>query len=176
VFPCEAVKTLRILIADDHDIVRQAVRAFLAPHLNWQICGEAVTGREAVAKAKQLKPDVAVLDFSMSELNGLDATRQIRDALPNTEVLIFTMYESETLARELLAAGAHGFVVKTDARRQLIPAVEALARHECFFSPRVSGLALGRCLHRESRTGRTRTPPTHGRGQDRQENRGRAWG
>jgi DNA-binding NarL/FixJ family response regulator len=150
------MKTLRILIADDHDVVREGVRALLAPRNNWRICGEAVNGREAVAKAKQLKPHVVVLDLSMPELNGLDATRQIRKAQPQTEVAILTMHESETLAQEALAAGARAFVVKSNAKLQLIPAVEALARHEPFPTSAVSASVLDGLLHPEGRTANPR--------------------
>jgi len=145
------MKTLRILIADDHDIVREGVRALLVPQKHWQICGEAVTGREAMDMAKQLKPDVVVLDFSLPELNGLEVTRQIHKELPQTEVVILTMHESETLAREVFAAGARAFVVKTNARRQLVAAVEAVARHEPFLTSMVSAVALDGFLYPEGR-------------------------
>lgn len=141
------VKPLRILIADDHDVVREGLRTLLAQHTGWEICGEAAGGREAVDKALKLKPDVVVLDFSLPELNGLDVTRRIRTALPQAEVLILTMHESETLAGELLAAGARAFVVKTHTRLQLIPALEALARHQPFFTPAVSALVLEKFLY-----------------------------
>jgi DNA-binding NarL/FixJ family response regulator len=145
------MKTLRILIADDHDIVREGVRTLLAPHKDWQVCGEAVTGRQALHLAKQLKPDVVVLDFSLPEVNGLEVTRQIHKELPQTEVLILTMHESETLAREVFAAGARAFVVKTNSKCQLVPAVEALARHEPFLTSALSALALDGFLYPEGR-------------------------
>jgi len=141
------MKTLRILIADDHDIVREGLKTLLAAGKHFHVCGEAATGREAVALALDLKPDVAVLDFSMPDLNGLEATRRIRKALPKTEVLILTMHDSETLAREVLAAGARGFVVKTHAKRQLVAAVTALAQHQPFFAGAVSAPALAALLH-----------------------------
>jgi len=129
---------LRILLADDHDIVRRGLRDVLNAQPNWEVCGEASNGREAVKLALQLKPDLAVLDLSMPELNGLEATRQIRRELPKTEVLIFTMHESELMIREVLAAGARGYIMKTDAGRSLIAAVEALSHHKPFFTARVS--------------------------------------
>ncbi len=141
------MKPLRILIADDHDVVREGVRTLLSQQNGWEICGEAAGGREAVEKALRLKPDVVVLDFSLPEMNGLDVTRRIRTALPQTEVLILTMHESEALAAELLAAGARAFVVKTQTRRQIIPALEALARHQPFFTPAVSALVLEKFLY-----------------------------
>ena len=144
------MKTLRILIADDHDIVREGLRRLLQPQAHWTICDEASTGREAVEKAKQHQPHVVVMDFSMPELNGLEATRQIRKALPGTEVLILTMHDSEQLAREILAAGARGFLLKTHARQHLVSAVTALAEHQPFFDAKVSALLLENFLNPES--------------------------
>lgn len=145
------MKALRILIADDHDIVREGLRRLLQSQPRWSICDEAANGREAVTKAKLLKPDVVVMDFSMPELNGLEATRQIRKALPRTEVLILTMHDSEPLAREILAAGARAFVLKTHAKAQLIPAVAALAEHKPYFDSKISALLLETFLDPSSR-------------------------
>jgi len=142
------MNTVRILIADDHDVVREGLKTLLAARADFRICGEAATGREAVAQARALKPQVVVLDFSMPELNGLEATRQIRNALPGTEVLILTMHDSETLAREVLAAGARGFLLKTHAKRDLVAAVDALAQHQPFFTGEVSALVLDAFLPR----------------------------
>jgi len=133
---------MRILLADDHDIVRRGLRDQLTTREGWEVCGEATNGREAVAMALKLKPDVVVLDLSMPELNGLEATRQIRRELPRTEVLIFTMHETEQLIREVLAAGARGYVLKSDAGRQLTSAVEALSHHKPFFTAKVSEALL----------------------------------
>ena len=141
------MKTVRILIADDHDIVREGLKTLLQMQPKWEVCDEASTGREAVEKARELKPDVVVLDFSMPELNGLDATRQIRKALPRTEVLILTMHDSEQLAREVLQAGARGYLLKTHAKKQLIPAVSALAEHQPYFDSKVSNAMLDAFLH-----------------------------
>ncbi len=137
------MKTLRILLADDHEIVRQGLRAVLAGRRDWTICGEATTGRQAVELARQLRPDVVIMDLTMPELNGLDATRQIRAALPHAEVLVLTMHASEELVPQVLAAGARGFVLKSDAGRSLVAAIEALARHEPFFTARMSGTRCG---------------------------------
>src|SRR4029453_16758054 len=106
------------------------------------VAAEAANGREAAERAAQIRPHVAVLDFSMPELNGLEATRRIREAAPETEVLIFTMHESEELIREVLSVGARGYLLKSDATRQLIPAVQSLSRHKPFFSGRVSEIVL----------------------------------
>ena len=133
---------LRILLADDHDIVRRGLKDLLEQHVGWQVCAEAANGREAVELALQHQPHVAVVDLSMPELNGLEATRRIRQSLPNTEVLIFTMHESEELIREVLGAGARGYLLKSDAVRQLIPAVESLSQKKPYFAGRVSEVVL----------------------------------
>ena len=119
-------------------MIRQGLRRVLEEHSGWEICGEAATGREAVALARRLRPDVVVMDFAMPELNGLEATRQIRDSLPGTEVVMLTMHDSDQLAREALAAGARGYVMKNDAGRVLVTAVKHLSRHRPFFTRSVS--------------------------------------
>ena len=136
------MKTLRILIADDHEMVRQGLRRVIEEQEGWSVCAEANTGREAVEKAKQLRPEIVITDFSMPDLNGLEATRQIRAALPRTEVLILTMHDSEQLVREVLAAGARGYILKTDAGHSLVAAVNALAQHKPYFTSKVSELVL----------------------------------
>lgn len=133
---------LSVLVADDHDIVRAGLRAIIEARQGWSVVAEAVNGREAVELATTLRPDVVVLDFSMPDLNGLEATRQIRQHVPGTEVLVLTMHESERLARQFLAAGARGFVLKSDAGTQLVAALEALSSHQPFFSPRISNMVL----------------------------------
>jgi len=133
---------LRILLADDHDIVRRGLKELLEQQVGWQVCAEAANGREAVELALQHRPHVAVIDLSMPELNGLEATRRIRQSLPDTEVLIFTMHESEELIREVLGAGARGYLLKSDAVRQLIPAVESLSQKKPYFAGRVSEVVL----------------------------------
>jgi DNA-binding NarL/FixJ family response regulator len=141
------MKTVNILVADDHDIVREGLKTLLQSQPKWKICDEASTGREAVEKARQHKPDIIVLDFSMPELNGLEATRQIRKILPRTEVLILTMHDSEQLAKEVLQAGARGYLLKTHAKKQLVPAVAALAEHQPYFDSKVSSLMLDAFLN-----------------------------
>jgi DNA-binding NarL/FixJ family response regulator len=133
---------LRILLADDHDIVRRGLKDLLEQQVGWQVCAEASNGREAIELALQHRPHVAVIDLSMPELNGLEATRRIRQGLPETEVLIFTMHESEELIREVLGAGARGYLLKSDAVRQLIPAVESLSQKKPYFAGRVSEVLL----------------------------------
>jgi DNA-binding NarL/FixJ family response regulator len=137
------VKPLKILIADDHELIRDGLRARLEKHEGWSVCCEAVDGREAVKCAIEVEPDVAILDVSMPEMNGIEATRQIRKVCPNTQVLVLTMQESEGLVREVLAAGARGFVLKTDTSRLLVAAVEALAQGKPFFTGKIAELVLG---------------------------------
>jgi DNA-binding NarL/FixJ family response regulator len=140
---------IRILLADDHVLMRRGIRELLETQAGWEIVGEAGTGRHAVELAGKLKPDVAVLDLTMPELNGLEATRQIKKAAPRTEILIFTMHDNEKLIRDVLAAGALGYVLKSDAARHLVNAVEAVAQHQPFFSAKVSEAVLDGYLHPE---------------------------
>ena len=133
---------VRILLADDHDIVRHGLRQLLEHEPGWEVCGEARDGRSAVEMAEALVPDVAVLDVAMPELNGLEATRRIRAACPATEVLVFTMHESDELIAEVFAAGARGYLVKSDAPRHVVAAIEALATHQPYFSARVTAMLL----------------------------------
>jgi DNA-binding NarL/FixJ family response regulator len=142
---------LRILIADDHEIVRSGLRTALESQANWEIVAEAGDGKEAVIKAIETKPDVVVLDYSMPLINGADATRQIRMRLPKTEVLIFTIHDDEVLIEELLSAGARGYVVKSDSREQLIDAIEALAAHKPFFNGKATDALLESFLARARR-------------------------
>jgi DNA-binding NarL/FixJ family response regulator len=136
------MKKLRLLIADDHGMVRRGLRAAIEARREWEVCGEAENGRQAVELAKQLRPDLVVLDLTMPELNGLDAARKIRAALPATQVLIQTMHDSEALAQEVLAAGARGYLLKNDAPEMLAQAIEALAAGSTFFTPKVSDLVM----------------------------------
>ncbi|HXC42951.1 MAG TPA: response regulator transcription factor [Candidatus Dormibacteraeota bacterium] len=136
------MNTFRILIADDHEIVRQGIRALLEKHPGWEVSGEAKDGREAVERSKALKPDLVLLDIGMPTLNGLDAARQILAICPLTRVLVLTMHDSEQVVRDVLAVGARGFLLKSDAGRDLISAVEALQRHGTFFTSRVAELVL----------------------------------
>jgi|SRR5579872_4720502 len=133
---------MRILIADDHDIIRKGVRAVLSSRPGWEVCAEAATGREAVARAEEHRPDIVVMDISMPELNGLEAARQIRKMLPKTEVMILSLHFSDQLVREVLDAGAHGYILKSDADEDLLKAVEALANRRSFFTSGAAELIL----------------------------------
>lgn len=136
------VKTLRILIADDHDLMRRGVKSLLQARPGWEVCGEAHTGREAVTKAEEMKPDIVIMDISMPELNGVEAARRIRKVSPNSEVLILSVHYSDQLIREILDAGVRGYMVKSDSDRELIVAIETLASHKPFFTPRATEVIL----------------------------------
>ena len=136
------MKQIRLLIADDHELVREGLRKVLESRREWEVCAEVVNGREAVEKARQLRPDLVILDFSMPELNGLEAARQIRAALPGIGVIILTMHETDSLVRDVLAAGARGFILKSDAGRLLVQAVEAVLNGKPFFTAKVSEMVL----------------------------------
>ncbi len=148
------MKMLRILVADDHDLMRRGIKSLLQSHAGWEVCGEAHTGREAVAKAEELKPDVVILDISMPDLNGVDAAKRIRKSSPDTEVLILSVHYSDQLIRDILEAGVRGYIVKSDSDRDLIIAVETLANHKPFFTPRATEVMLT-----NFNEGKTRTEP-----------------
>ena len=132
------MSSVRILLADDHEIVRQGVRAMIERLTGWEICGEAATGREAVALAEKLEPDLIIMDIGMPELNGLDAARQIKRLLPQVEVLMFTANETEEIVRHVFKAGARAYLLKAEANKHLIPALEMLCKHRTYFSSAVS--------------------------------------
>jgi DNA-binding NarL/FixJ family response regulator len=131
--------TLRILIADDHAVVRAGLRALLESRPGWEVSAEAADGRDAAEKASKLKPQVAILDIGMPLLNGVEAARRIRKASPQTEILILTMHESDDLVQQVVDAGARGYILKDDADRVLLAAVDAVRQHKPYFSTRVAG-------------------------------------
>ena len=137
---------IRILLADDHEVFRRGLRDLIEEHDDWHVQAEASNGREAVELAARLLPHVAILDVSMPELNGIDATRRIRKESPNTEILVFTVHESEQIICEVLAAGARGFLLKSDAPTYVVAAIESLVRRQPFFTGKVSETMLDRFL------------------------------
>jgi signal transduction histidine kinase len=136
---------VRILVADDHEVIRRGVRALLAAGRDCEICGEAVDGQDAVEKAHQLHPDLVIMDVSMPNLNGLEATRVIRRSLPGTQILILTQHDSQEMMRQALNAGARGFVVKSSVAHDLLNAVEAAQRGESFFDSAVVPQVVEAC-------------------------------
>jgi DNA-binding NarL/FixJ family response regulator len=142
-----------ILIVDDHPVVRKGLRALVESRRGWRVCAEAANGREAITRARAEKPDVAIVDIGMPGLGGIEATRQIRKASPETEVLILSAHGSEKLARELLDAGARGYLLKEDADVNLLEAIEALRKHTAFYSPKIAAWVA-----RDERRARGKTP------------------
>ena len=133
---------LRFLLVDDHDVVRRGLRSLVEAQAGWEVCGEAATGREAVEKAGRLRPNIVIIDITMPELNGLEATRQIRRVAPQTLVLVLTVHESEELLAEVLRSGAHGCMLKSDAGRELVSAIETLTQGKPFLTSKVAGILL----------------------------------
>lgn len=141
----------RIVLADDHEMIRLGVRSILAEHPHWQVVGEASNGRDALELIRSVRPHIAILDYSLPHLNGLEVTRTIKKELPRTEILIFTMHDREDLLAEVLMAGARGYLLKSDASKQLVAAVEALSVNRPYFSGKVSQTLLDRFILMASR-------------------------
>jgi DNA-binding NarL/FixJ family response regulator len=133
---------VRLLLADDHEIVRKGLRALLEAEPGWEVVAEAVDGRDAIEKTKQMKPDVAILDIGMPSLNGLEAARQIVTSGLQTKVLILTVHDADPVIKQVLEAGARGYLLKSDAARDLVTAVDALRRNKTFFTPKVAQMVL----------------------------------
>jgi|SRR5215467_8423757 len=140
----------RILLADDHEVVRRGLCSLLKAQPDCEVCGEAADGREAVEKALKLKPEIVILDIGMPRLNGLEATRQILKVIPETKILILTLHDSDQVVREVLDAGARGFLLKSDAARDLVSAIEALRRDKIYFTPKVASMVLNGYLQSRS--------------------------
>jgi DNA-binding NarL/FixJ family response regulator len=141
------MSALRIMVADDHEVIRRGLRSLLEAQPNWQVCAEAADGRDVVKKAADLKPDVIILDIAMPNLNGLEATRQLLKMDPGARVLILTLHDSEQLIRDVLSAGARGFLLKTDAARDLVSAVDALRQDKTYFTSKVAAMVLSGFLN-----------------------------
>ena len=149
---------LRILIADDHDVMRESTRAVIERQPGWEVCGTAATGREAVELAFVTEPDVVVMDMSMPELNGLEATQQIKRRLPQTEILIFTAHQIEELIPEVFRTGVKSLIFKADAHTYLVEAIQSLSRHKSFFTEKVSEILFADILRGSERNG-GKSPP-----------------
>jgi DNA-binding NarL/FixJ family response regulator len=149
---------LRILLADDHDLTRSGLRYVLEKRKDWTVCGEAPNGRMAVEMAEKLRPDFAILDMSMPELNGLEATRQILKKQPQIKILVYTMHETEKVILDVLDAGARGVVLKSDAGENLVAAVESIANGRRFFTSRVAETVVEAYLAKRSAIGGDEAP------------------
>jgi DNA-binding NarL/FixJ family response regulator len=143
------ITPLRVLVADDHEIVRKGLRTIIEAEPGWKVVGETSDGRQTVAMVKELKPEVVVMDISMPSLNGLDATRQILKERPETKVLILTMHQSDPLIRDVLEAGAKGYLLKSDASRDLVSAIDAVRHNKTFFTSYVTQVILDTYLDGE---------------------------
>jgi len=150
---------VRILLADDHSVVRRGLKGLLESRKGWKVCAEAGDGRAAVAEAKRHKPDVAILDIGMPELNGVEAARQIRAASPLTEVLILSAHGSEKLAREIFDAGGRGYLVKEDADQDLLAAVDAVRQHKPYFTRKLSDWVARQMQESDCKAPRGRLTP-----------------
>jgi two-component system, NarL family, response regulator NreC len=140
------MKSVRVLVADDHEVVREGVRALIERQPDLEVCGLAATGREAVDLARKTKPDIVVLDMTMPELDGLDAIRQIKKARPETEVVVFSAHPSEDIIEDVFDAGAKSYIEKTEASRDLVTAIRSLAEHKPFFTSQTSEILFAKFL------------------------------
>jgi DNA-binding NarL/FixJ family response regulator len=136
------MKSLRILIADDHEVVRRGIRTLLDPRPEWEVCGEAATGREAIENARRLCPDLVLLDINMPDMDGLEAIPRILDICPGARILVLTMHDAGDVATKALASGASGVVLKSDAAQDLVMAVQAIQDGKSFLSPAVTKIIL----------------------------------
>lgn len=139
---------ISIFVADNQDVLRRGLRLLLNGRPGWSVCGDAKTGEEAVALIREHKPDIVVLDLDLPDLNGIEVTRQIKEALPATEILFFTTHEEDPVIAEALKAGARGYILKSESESKLIEGIDALSKHLPFFSSRVSDMLLNHLLNR----------------------------
>ena len=153
-----APPSLRILVVDDHDVMRQGTQSVVEREPGWEVCGFASTGREAVTKAAELQPDIVIMDMTMPELNGLDAAVQIKRNAPKTEILMFTGHGTDALIREVFEAGVKSFISKAEAHTYLVDAIKSLSRHKPFFTNEVSEILFANILHRAEGSGDAAEP------------------
>jgi DNA-binding NarL/FixJ family response regulator len=139
---------VRLVLADDHEIMRVGLRSLLEAQINWSVVGEAIDGEEAVEMVLSLKPDVALLDIAMPKISGLEAARQILSQVPRTKILLLSAHDSKQVIADVLDSGAKGYVLKSDAARDLVAAVQALYSNQTFFTPKVADLVLSRHMKR----------------------------
>src|ERR1700686_4063547 len=155
-------KPIRILVADDHAVVRHGMKTILSVHSGWTVCGEAKSGAEALALANQLRPDVVVMDLNMPGMNGIEALRAIKGRWPKVGIVVLTLHFSEQLVREIIKAGARGYVMKSDADRDLVDAVSAVAAGKTYFTVQTGTIATAGDMSRSVWVGTTLNgpPPT----------------
>jgi DNA-binding NarL/FixJ family response regulator len=139
---------VRLVLADDHEIMRVGLRSLLEGQINWSVVGEAIDGEQAVEMVLALKPDVALLDIAMPKISGLEAARQILLQVPRTKILLLSAHDSTQVIADVLDSGAKGYVLKSDAARDLVAAVQALYSNQTFFTPKVADLVLSRHMKR----------------------------
>jgi DNA-binding NarL/FixJ family response regulator len=147
---------LRLFLADDHEIVRFGLRNLLESQFGWSVVGEAGDGKEAVEKVLLLEPDIALLDISMPGLNGLEAAREILGRGYRTKILILSVHDSQDVIQQVLDSGAKGYVLKSDAMRELIAAVDAVRSNKTFFTPKIAEAVLDRHMKRMSEQAKSR--------------------
>jgi DNA-binding NarL/FixJ family response regulator len=145
------IRPTKVLICDDHLVVRFGLRIIIEAMEGWSVCGEAVTGREASELAAKLKPDIVVLDMMMPEMNGLEATRQIKKGRPETEVMMFTGQETDELIKDAFEAGARSYILKTDPKHHIEAALRSLAQHKPYFTTHVGEVLFDRFLQSKKR-------------------------
>jgi DNA-binding NarL/FixJ family response regulator len=138
---------MKIFVADNQDVLRRGLRLLLSGHPGWFVCGDAKNGQEAVTRILELKPEIVILDLDLSDLSGIEATRQVKEALPATEILFFTIHEEDHVIAGALRAGARAYVLKSESEDTLIEAIETLGRHRPFFSTRASEMLLNHLLN-----------------------------
>ena len=156
------------MLIDDHDVVRRGLRSMIEAHPGWHVCGEATDGRAAIAMAAECSPDVVVTDLGLPELHGLESIRRIRQVSPASELIVFSMYETEYLVREAIAAGAKGYVLKSDAARDLEAAIESVAAHAPYFSPAIAITIRGIIGYASDEQGDTNPPGSLLTGRERE--------
>lgn len=152
------MKTIRILIADDHPMVRRGIKLVLQNQPKWQVCGEAGTGTEAVNQVRALKPDLVIMDISMPEMNGLDAIQEIQKFDPDTGILVLTMHDSRQILHRAMQAGARGYLLKSDSESNLLRALEAVWNRKAFFSPGISKTVLESYIPTDNKYGSREGP------------------
>ena len=140
----------RVLVVDDHAVIRRGVQGILRAYPEWELCGEAENGQEAIKLAETLKPEIIIMDVSMPVLNGLEATRIIHELLPNTRILLLTLHSSTELVRTAFRAGARGYVLKSDAEHELVRALNVVVGDGTYVSPGIDGLVAQKVIVEES--------------------------